>query len=523
MSGEEKKKARPGGKQQRTATPALLPGLLEGTDGNLVFAIFALCLVILVLNSRVSAPDNGSQPLKKRTAAAAAAADRGSQLKLENGIASPGPTKELKTMAPWKAKLPCNVLADAPSENWEVQALRSDQRRASEWVCKRVKMMNGKKTLPRNNRDENNALKEWWLKDSQRGKEYFVQCWSKAVYEEKEDKLCTTSISVACPSTDWLLRAGIGNRYFFIAATVSLADRMNVPFVTPSPLGAAGATLPTLFDGATLMQPWEHGAADSTVHCDYGKCTVPGHKLDPKWGPDIFGQGEYTAAGLAKLRPVMCDMLSAPNTLGLENAPGRDDIVIHFRTEAAGWSDGFGVDKLKGFGGFTFLKQAIMDARDRHSGRNVVVVGMKPCFEGHPIVVRLKEEYGAKLRISSYPKGSNKALKDMQFLAMARILILSVSTFSYWAGYFSESAEALYFPISDQFTQFNPWCKLINGYESRPATKFVDSRTGDILGSAAEATERCHKYTLSSDKNSLEVKKLYGLPFKDLEPGGCWK
>ena len=486
------------------------------TDKDGLFVVVVLCVVILFTMQNSSHREHSARP--KRVVA----------------VRKPFPRAgEAPALTNWKPKLPCNVIANAPSENWESPALQATQRRAPNWVCTKVQMLNGKRQRPRANRDENNELQEWWLKSSQKGKgSFFVSCWSSnATYKgmdgnlapAKGKEVCSTNTEVACPSGDWLLRAGIGNRYFFVAAMISLADRMNFPFVVPTPLGAAGATLPTSFRNST-QAAWERSATDASFkECGYGRCVVPEGKLDPKWGPDHFGQGEYTAIGLSKLRPVMCDMMLAPNTLGLENAPRRDDIVLHFRSESAGkqlnaWGE------IAGFGGFTFIERAIVDARTKYSGKDVVVVGMKPCFQGHPIVARLRKEYGAKLRITNYPDGSNHAVKDMQFMAMARILILSVSTYSYWAGYLSESADAIYFPVPDKYVQFNPWCDLIDGFGRRDMTRFVDSRTGDVLDSASDATQRCRELLAKTeDRTSVEVKALYGLPLADLEPGGCWR
>lgn len=425
----------------------------------------------------------------------------------------------------WRPKLPCNVIEDAPITDWRTPAMPAQLRRAPNWVCTKVKAnkMNGKALNPRKNKDEERRLKEWWLHSHDA---FLVECWSSSVVEGRieqpppplpEAGVCTKTMRAACPAGDWLMRAGLGNRYFFLAATITLADRMNVPFVTPTPLLAAGATLPTSFANATGWAPWEERAASPEAGaCIPGPCSVPTGKLDPGWGPDQFGQGRFTGDGLARLRPVMCDMMAAPNTLGTEKAPGRDDIVVHFRSESKG--------EAKGFPGFPFLERAIADAREMHSGKNVVIVGMRPCFRGHPNVVRLIAKYGATLRVVEYPAGSNAALKDLQFMAMARILILSVSTFSYWSGYFSETAHAIYFPIPDRLVQFNPWCNLVEGFRTNVKVKYVDCRTGELLQNSSDATAKCNTYynDRSASKNS-SIRAKYGLPHGDLEPGGCWK
>jgi hypothetical protein len=215
----------------------------------------------------------------------------------------------------------------------------------------------------------------------------------------------------------------------------------------------------------------------------------------------------------------MCDMMSAPNTLGIDDAPGPDDIVIHFRSEGTG---------ATGFGGFPFLNRAVEDARKLHGGKQVVVVVMKPCLAGHPSVIYMVNNFGARVRAPNYIPGANAALKDLHYLAMARLLVLSVSTFSYWAAYTSESAEAIWFPIPDKMATFNPWCEGIAGFAatSRPMTIFLDSRTGEPQPTAEDAIRLCFAHSREA-ANTPEIFAAYGLDRNGntagkLAPDGCW-
>jgi hypothetical protein len=123
----------------------------------------------------------------------------------------------------------------------------------------------------------------------------------------------------------------------------------------------------------------------------------------------------------------------------------------------------------------------------------------------------------------------------MHYLAMARILVIAVSTFSYWAAYTSESAEVIFFPIPDKVVTFNPWCEGIGGFAaiSRPMTRFLDSRTGAPQASADDAIKLCYQHRNEEHTVALgsEVLAAYGLQHVngkfenvgDLSTGGCWK
>jgi hypothetical protein len=287
---------------------------------------------------------------------------------------------------------------------------------------------------------------------------------------------------VACPNDKWIVRAGLGNRYFFVAATMALAVNDNVPFILPSPLLGAGGLLETDFSHTGVTEPG-FGLTQQArmLRCKMRQCQQP----MKGYGKDGFGQGARVATFIASNRAAICDMTAAPNSLGLEHAPRFGDIVVHFRSEGTG---------SLGLAGLAFIRAAIVDAKTRLGGQRVVVVVPNACLAEHPNVYYLVNEFQAVVRLIAYPTGSNGALKDLQFLAMSRILIMAVSTYSFWAAVTSENAHAIYYPIPEKFVTFNPWCDIIPAFKDRvDVVRFLDSRTGEHL-TIDSAIEKCEEY-----------------------------
>lgn len=60
----------------------------------------------------------------------------------------------------------------------------------------------------------------------------------------------------------------------------------------------------------------------------------------------------------------------------------------------------------------------------------------------------------------------------------ARIMILGVSTYSFWAAFISEAAEVIYIPVPHRWAVFNDWCSGLIAFEADKRVRFIDSANG---------------------------------------------
>jgi hypothetical protein len=170
---------------------------------------------------------------------------------------------------------------------------------------------------------------------------------------------------------------------------------------------------------------------------------------------------------------------SAPET-STRSLPGSDDLVIHFRsfayaahkrptgskepvpagTEAdAVLCHGHGQYSLCAppFVYFARIARRHVERFGVNQGRIVVVC--EPKQRSHTTVKRLVSKFGAKV-LTTNDHAKDSGLEDFRYMLGAKHLVLSPSTYGWWAGYLSASALEVYYPIPRARILF-PWCALV--------------------------------------------------------------
>lgn len=367
-------------------------------------------------------------------------------------------------------QLPCNVLERAPAFDWALPSWKSGERRDPSFHCW-LSSADGRHGKPRKNSQEDRQFAPWF-------KSRYLRCAFANTSACQND---TQNTALACPELSWYLRAGLGNRFFFVAATVILAAEKQTAAYLPTPLGPFGP----LAAGAAADAPEIVGVGCSSVQRT--QCVRP---VSKDYGGN-YGQGRKTTSGLAQLRPTVCDAVAAPLLLPKAHTPLLGDIVVHVRAEGP---------RALGLLPEVTLKAAVADARTRLGGKRIVLVTHSST---PPLILdAIRDAVGPYVRpqlprmeLANDGRNLSSALRDMQFISMARIIILGFSTFSFWAAYLSESADAIYFPLvglADRHTAFNPWCHGIEAFRGRKGMYYVTA-TGSIITDPVEAKAKCHR------------------------------
>jgi hypothetical protein len=102
----------------------------------------------------------------------------------------------------------------------------------------------------------------------------------------------------------------------------------------------------------------------------------------------------------------------------------------------------------------TIFFSDILETRD---WEHVWIVA-NPTVHKHPVVRHLQARYGAQI----FHGGSARA--DFQFLSAASTLILSPSTFAWWAAFLSEAAT-VHYPLMPMAVGM-PWCGLLAWFDN---------------------------------------------------------
>jgi hypothetical protein len=179
-------------------------------------------------------------------------------------------------------------------------------------------------------------------------------------------------------------------------------------------------------------------------------------RMAPKPGGPYY-QDRTNVAQFFRYRKLICAYFST--SLRVPIAPAPDDVVIYFRTfryfmkhitDKTRWAAHLANPPL------AYFRQALHAAgvRSPDNGaarkRTIWLVG-HPCIENDPTVVQLRKEY-PQIRTHF----GSSAQVDFQFLSLARTMVLSPSTFGWWAGFFS-NAFRIYVPIMHSFGSAT-WC-----------------------------------------------------------------
>ena len=295
---------------------------------------------------------------------------------------------------------PCNVLPNATFPNWGNPMRSRASLKNKNWVCKQIPNPRRNDVVwfsPRRNKNEERALPKWFNIGTH------VVCWDTTQpVDNGGGQYCGHDMTVACPSTNWYVRAGIGNRLYMLSAAIALAIEQKIPFTTNTPLLEAGGPLPTDPEDPFLKMAWDKLTLGTNA-CLIKKCKTPN---GGEWG-DQFTQGPKVTRALAAHRDIICDMTAAPAYLHPQLGPAYGDMVFHFRGEGG----------TLGFGSFPFVKAAVADARAFFRGTRFVAIAPRSektlC---HANFQRVMAENKGQLRDA--PTGEKGGMPDMQFFAM---------------------------------------------------------------------------------------------------------
>lgn len=385
---------------------------------------------------------------------------------------------------------PCNIVWGTPSANWSSPRRPAVQPSRAGWSCEFVNadglpdialpyrwLMRGKQPKPEQVALESRLA---WFPENR------TMCFPSA--ERRAAATKAASSAGECPAVyltpdlKWLYRAGMGNRYFILGATIALAAEEAKPFVTDSGLGWAGGPLP---QGS--LDPADVACARSGNERRWKNANAPGKP---------FYQDKATVARLVAQRESVCELLAQPDYFAMMRAqlPRASDIVVYLRELSLAPT--------------SYFQAAIEDAKANHGGKRVVVVS-KRCMLHHPVLESIVKEHGAITHseiVTSSSKGVSPSL-DLQFVGSASILIIgSASTFGWWGAFFGSGH--VYFPIMHTHIYFNPWCDLL---VDLPRYSFVDGPKGEILADVAAANKVCAHYgsTTLTDKRDSGINRLY--------------
>jgi hypothetical protein len=225
-------------------------------------------------------------------------------------------------------------------------------------------------------------------------------------------------------------------------------------------------------------------------------------------------------------------VLPMPGLTSQIEVPGPDDLVIHFRSYDYGRRrlkdqiklTRMGLDRIPS-APFSFFKYITDEHRSEHP-LGIVWLVLEQKAQLHPIVKRLVNEVGATL-FHGCLQATDSALCDFRFMTAASTLVLSPSTFSWWAAYLGSSK--VHFPVlPGPIGRFGlgyygpslPWCSLVNNdprweyhlvFESDP--KSWKRLRGTIEG-AAEVSSQCaeelHKWGGRDDLSDMHT--MLGMP-----------
>jgi hypothetical protein len=199
--------------------------------------------------------------------------------------------------------------------------------------------------------------------------------------------------------------------------------------------------------------------------------------------------------------PMLREAFSVQSVVAdLPAQPGPDDLALYFRSWGRGDTHIFA--ELSGYQKLLsppieFFKRAIHRHKALSSGHRDgrVWVVASPEQRQHPTVQRLVREYDAVV----YSAGDNLPvpwLYDFAWLSAARHVVISPSTFGWWAAVLGDP-ERVYFPIMPGRMPIR-WCYLV---AKGAQYKYLDWWTGHVYSGGnnqTEARQLCEKYQTES-------------------------
>lgn len=176
--------------------------------------------------------------------------------------------------------------------------------------------------------------------------------------------------------------------------------------------------------------------------------------------------------------------------------PGKEDLVIYFRCyRKTQIFDLRGGSAFLASPPFAFFDFAVQQHRQEFADATLWVVA-DPSMRSHPTVQRLCHELGANIFTSSDQAGKEAWLADWVWLREAQHLVLSPSTFVWWAAFLGEAVR-IYVPIFPGLAVL-PWCKLLVPHDARYTFFDFWSNTSFHEGTAAKI--RCQEYQRCKDE-----------------------
>jgi len=198
-----------------------------------------------------------------------------------------------------------------------------------------------------------------------------------------------------------------------------------------------------------------------------------------------------------KYRQHLCHYLAMPLQRQIaRQRPGPDDAVVAIR-KYAGKSRQQKDHSLYMESGrlvippYAYFAQALDEHTRQTRGRDstVWIVCYKP-LRSHPIVRRLVRERGAVL----YRGGSDRnPLVDFQFLSFARHVVMTPSTFYWWAVFLGQSDATVHVPLYPAPSQWH-WCEMMVSPTATGTVRYRDWFRNVTLENRTAAYEQCRHF-----------------------------
>ncbi|CAL1155486.1 unnamed protein product [Cladocopium goreaui] len=309
-----------------------------------------------------------------------------------------------------------------------------------------------------------------------------------------------------------------GNELFIVAKALVAAQRLQYPVLLTRRAGAMGKAQSEAANPAASLpakQPWpsKSGGGDVSwlrishslrekfwddrstgAETGYGCLELLRKQkrvMDPGAGGFHQDLGEWKEPPLS-WRPLLAEafQVDMPQMKTEVIMPGNEDLVMYFRPyRRKQIFDLRGDHAFLTSPPFAFFDFAVQQhRRDFPSGKLLVIA--EPSMRSHPTVGRLCSELGAAVVTDMDQAGKQAWLADWVWLRSAKHLVLSPSTFVWWAAFLSEALR-IYVPIFPGIAAL-PWCKLLPSGD--PRYLFYDFWTNTTFTDGSVAKTHCQEY-----------------------------
>ena len=134
---------------------------------------------------------------------------------------------------------------------------------------------------------------------------------------------------------------------------------------------------------------------------------------------------------------------------------------------------------------------------------NKVWIVANPAIHGHPLIAHLCAKFSAVVR-------NGTAAEDFAFLSAARTILLSPSTFGWWAAFFSSDATTVHFPIMPGPVPM-PWCDLMlggGGGENSAVTAVIPADDGQREAESRRQDQQGEHTKVADDETHRSTERL---------------